>query len=42
LTQAGDMAVKTRVYRRVVRDPMLPYYAYRGAEALVGALPQSV
>ena len=21
---------------------MLPYYAYRGAEALVGALPQSV
>ena len=26
----------------VARDPMLPYYAYRGAEALVNALPQSV
>ena len=41
--QAGDVAVKTaRTAQRVARDPMLPYYAYRGAEALVGVLPQSV
>ena len=42
MTQAGDMAVEPRAHQRVARDPMLPYYAYRGAEALVGALPQSV
>ncbi len=42
MTQAGELVARTRAYRRVVRDPMLPYYAYRAAEALVGALPQSV
>ena len=40
--QAGDVAVKTGVPPPVARDPMLAYYAYRGAEALVGLLPQSV
>ena len=42
MTQAGDMAVETAAHQRAARDPMLPYYAYRGAEALVGVLPQSV
>ncbi len=42
MTQAGDVAARPRALERAARDPMLPYYAYRGAEALVGALPQSV
>ena len=40
--QAGDIAMKAHAYSGVARDPMLPYYAYRGAEALVNALPQRV
>ncbi len=40
--QAGDMALRAHVRQRPARDPMLPYYAYRGAEAMVGALPQAV
>jgi KDO2-lipid IV(A) lauroyltransferase len=40
--QAGDIAVKAHADSGVARDPMLPYYAYRGAEALVNALPQRV
>jgi hypothetical protein len=40
--QAGDMAVKAHAEVGEARDPMLPYYAYRGAEALVNALPQRV
>jgi lauroyl/myristoyl acyltransferase len=40
--QARDVAVKALVDERPERESMLPYYAYRGAEALVGALPRSV
>ena len=40
--QAGDIAMKAHADSGVARDPMLPYYAYRGAEALVNALPQRV
>lgn len=36
------MAVKAHAEVGEARDPMLPYYAYRGAEALVNALPQRV
>jgi KDO2-lipid IV(A) lauroyltransferase len=40
--QAGDIAMKAHADSGAARDPMLPYYAYRGAEALVNALPQRV
>jgi KDO2-lipid IV(A) lauroyltransferase len=42
LVQAGDMVAKAHAEVGEARDPMLPYYAYRGAEALVNALPQRV
>jgi len=40
--QAGDVALKSRELQAPERDRMLPYYAYRGAETLVGLLPQRV
>src|SRR6202050_2165831 len=40
--QAGAIAMKAPADSGAARDPMLPYYAYRGAEALVNALPQRV
>ncbi len=38
--QAGDVALKSCELQAPERDRMLPYYAYRGAETLVGLLPQ--
>ncbi len=40
--QAGEVVLKHPVVQRPERDRMLPYYAYRGAESLVGMLPQRV
>jgi lauroyl/myristoyl acyltransferase len=40
--QADDVAITSHVREPPEREHMLPYYAYRGAEALVGALPQAV
>ncbi len=40
--QAGDVALTSRELQAPERDRMLPYYAYRGAETLVGLLPQRV
>jgi phosphatidylinositol dimannoside acyltransferase len=40
--QAEDVALTSHVRDPPQREHMLPYYAYRGAEALVGALPQAV
>jgi len=39
--QAEDVALTSHVRAPPQREHMLPYYAYRGAEALVGALPQA-
>jgi lauroyl/myristoyl acyltransferase len=40
--QADDVALTSHVREPPEREHMLPYYAYRGAEALVGALPHAV
>jgi phosphatidylinositol dimannoside acyltransferase len=40
--QAEDVALTSHVRDPPQREHMLPYYAYRGAEALVGVLPQAV
>jgi phosphatidylinositol dimannoside acyltransferase len=40
--QAGDAALKSRGHAVREREGMLPYYAYRSAESLVGILPQRV
>jgi lauroyl/myristoyl acyltransferase len=42
LTQGGDVALSSRSRAPREREGMLPYYAYRGAESLVGLLPQKV
>jgi phosphatidylinositol dimannoside acyltransferase len=40
--QADDVVLTSRVRDPPEREHMLPYYAYRGAESLVGVLPQAV
>jgi lauroyl/myristoyl acyltransferase len=40
--QAGDAVLKSRGHAVREREGMLPYYAYRSAESLVGILPQRV
>lgn len=42
MTQADDVALTSHVRAPPEREHMLPYYAYRGAEALVATLPQAV
>jgi lauroyl/myristoyl acyltransferase len=38
--QAGEVALEARADQREERDRLLPYYAYRAAEAVIGRLPQ--
>ncbi len=40
MVQAGEVVLKARAGQREERDSVLPYYAYRAAEALIGRLPQ--
>jgi lauroyl/myristoyl acyltransferase len=42
MMQADEVLLGSRVREPPERERMLPYYAYRGAESLVGVLPQAV